>query len=87
MPAMTKAQHAKHERLAAKLKTARDRVYAAAHPRRDVRFSDCLAMADANVRQQYEDADAALCAFESEMVVAQCRAWRSSHGVFTPYRR
>jgi hypothetical protein len=39
---------------------AADAVYAAAYPRRDVRFCDCLAIASAEVRAAYEAADRAV---------------------------
>ena len=83
MPAMTKAQHAKHAKLLAALHGARDRVYAAG-PNRDTRFSECFALASETTRREHETALAAVDAFERDMIAA-CRAYRGTFGTFTPY--
>lgn len=57
-----------------------DAVYAAAYPRRDVRFSECLAMANEDVRAAYLAADAKVTGLEIEAICAS-KAWRSTTGV------
>lgn len=57
------------------LDKARDSVYTAAYPRRDVRFSDCLAMASDKVREKYQAAYLRLADREREAINAG-KAWR-----------
>lgn len=85
MPKMTKAQHAKHEALRAKLELATAKVYAAG-PNRDTPFSGCLALASDATKQAYELARFNLDEFERQMI-ADCRAYRATFGMFTPYWR
>ena len=81
---LTKPQIAEHAKLNASVAGAVDAIYALAWPRMDVRFTDCRAMANAAQLNAYETARIALDSFESEMI-AECRAWRASFGMFTPY--
>lgn len=55
---------------------ASDAVFAAAHPRRDVVFSECLKLATPEVVQAYRDADSAHYALELDAISAG-KAWRS----------
>lgn len=83
MPIMTKAQHAKREKLRAKLDLAQNAIYAAG-PNRETRFSDCLALASDLTRRAYEKARADLDAFEGDMI-ADCRAYRGAFGMLIAY--
>lgn len=83
MAKMTKAQHAKHDRLYAMLQAERDKVYAFGESD-NVPLSICYERADKAVKTNYDAAWKALFDFELEMV-AQGRAWFSASGVFTPY--
>ena len=81
---LTQAQRRAYEKLRAQRNEAWDAVYAAAAPRTDLSFGVCLKMADASLRQAWEDAFRAKTAFE-EAMISEGRAWRASFGVFTPY--
>lgn len=83
MSKMTKANLAKYDSLRAKLERARNLVYAAG-PNRDTRLSECLALASESTRAAYEKARADLGEFESQMIT-ECRAYRATFGMFTPY--
>lgn len=65
------------ERARRNLDRARDAVYAAAHPRRDIPLSQCLAMADEPTRTRYQ---LAMCNLEEaeQVAVSSGRAWRST---------
>lgn len=47
-------------------------VYAAAHPRNDVRFSDCLKLASDTVRSEHEAA-------QSDLIQQECAAYFAGH--------
>lgn len=81
MAIMTKAQHAKHERLRAQVDKACKLVYAAG-PNRETVFSECLKLATEETRQAWQATRVNLSDFEAEMI-AQGRAWRASFGMFT----
>ncbi|RWX70435.1 hypothetical protein EN780_03305 [Mesorhizobium sp. M4B.F.Ca.ET.089.01.1.1] len=85
MAIMTKAQHAKHERLRAARDNACNAVYAAG-PNRQTVFSECLKLAADATRLAWQTACADLDAFENQMI-ADCRAYRGSLGMFTAYWR
>ena len=69
-----------HDRAEKALDHARDRVYAVAHPRRDVAFSECLRMAPPAARERYAAARARVDETEQE-AIARGKAWRSSIGL------
>lgn len=78
---MTKAQIAKHEALLAKHHAARDAVYAAAAPRNDVRFCDCLTMAQPGVVATHYAAQKALGDYEWQLI-QEDRGYRDTYGRF-----
>jgi superfamily I DNA and RNA helicase len=83
---VTKAQAAHLARLETTCKEACEAVYAAAHPRRDVVFSECYRMASEQVREAYSTAYGALHSYQNELVRDGRAYWRDPsnfHG-FTP---
>lgn len=62
-----------------------DAVYAAAYPRRDIRFSECMTMASEDVRAVYLAANAKVSDLEFDAIVAG-KAWRSTSGSLHFYR-
>jgi len=62
-----------------------DAVYAAAYPRRDIRFSECLTMASDDVRAAYLDAHEKVVSLEIDAIVAG-KAWRSTNGTLRFHR-
>jgi hypothetical protein len=79
MPKVTKAQRAKHEKLRANVDKLQNEIFAAAHPRRDVIFSDCRKLAPAAIVTAYDEALQALWTFEAELI-CEGRAWRAASG-------
>lgn len=63
---MAKSFKARYAAALAARESATDSVYAAAYPRRDVVFSQCLAMAAPEVRAAYSAASAALASLDHE---------------------
>lgn len=80
---MTKANTATLARLEAALELQQSNVFAAALPRNDVRFWDCLKMCSHTVRASYEAACDARESFQRRMV-DEGRAWRGQNGGFIP---
>lgn len=72
------------ERAEQRLDTARDAVYAAAYPSRDVPLSQCIALASDAVRQEYADACRAVDEAEAAAIRAG-KAWRGSLGLLFWY--
>lgn len=83
MAKMTRAQQTELEFLTQRLHEARQAVYAAA-ANRDTRLSDCLALCRPDIAATYDHALQSLIDFETAMIAA-CRAYRGTFGVFTPY--
>lgn len=81
MPKVTKAQHAKWEKLQAAVSATRERIYASA-PRPDATFSKCLTLCGKEARSAHADALGALGEFE-DLLIAQRRAYRAHGLVFT----
>ena len=78
---MTKAMQRKIAKAYKAREAATDAVYAAAYPRRDIPFSQCLKLASAEVVQAYRDADAAHYRAEREAIDAG-KAWMSGGLLF-----
>lgn len=69
MPKITKPLRTKHEKLLANVDRLQTEIFAAAHPRRDIVFSECRKLAPQSTVAAYDDALSTL-----------GRAWRASHG-------
>lgn len=79
---MTKAQRSRMAKLERWVSAAMDLVYLAA-PDQHTPFSECYRLASADVRKGYDDAKAALAAFEQQMADEQ-RGWYDN-GRFKDY--
>ena len=76
MTKMLKKHLATLAALEAALEAATQAIFAAAHPRQDVRWSECYKMASAEARKAYDHAHSAWSGFRADMV-AQGRAYWS----------
>lgn len=77
---MTKALRRAVDVAHSRLERATDAIYSAAYPRRDVPFSECRAMASAEIVAAYESAWLAHRQAE-DSAIEKGRAWRASYGL------
>jgi hypothetical protein len=82
---LTKPQKATLIKLDASLDSAMDGVYQAAHPRRDVVFTECYKMASKEAKDAYDRANSARTSFRNAMVDAGRAYWSQPFGMFMPY--
>ncbi|QDH50369.1 hypothetical protein [Caulobacter phage KcrB] len=73
------------EKARAKRDTACERVFAAALPRRDVRFWDCYLMADDATRAAYDAASEKVSDLELQAIMSN-KAYRAPGGLLVFYR-